>query len=342
MAPQRPIAANDTAIARQALEALGRTTGLHGRLIAQSVAPGQGTAVEIKVDDHIHQFAVETKTVDRFATLATVKARFDRQHLPGLLAAPYITPELAERCRELGLPFIDTAGNAYFQAPGLHIYVTGQRRTTANQTTTFRAFNATGLRVIFTLLCRPELLNAPYREITQAAGVALGTVGWVFNDLNARGYLIGGETKGGRRLVEPKRLLDDWVVNYPIKLRPKLDARRFRAADPNWWQRTDLATYGAYWGGEVAADRLTGYLKPEKITVYLRDEPGKFIIANRLQADPNGDIELLKAFWNFPPETQHPDVVPPLLAYADLMASFDPRNHETAQILHERLIANVV
>jgi len=51
---------------------------------------------------------------------------------------------------------------------------------------------------------------------------------------------------------------------------------------------------------------------------------------------------LLKAFWNFPPETQHPDVVPPLLAYADLMASFDPRNHETAQILHERLIANVV
>jgi hypothetical protein len=31
---------------------------------------------------------------------------------PPLLVAPYITREVAEHCRQLRIPFIDTAGNA--------------------------------------------------------------------------------------------------------------------------------------------------------------------------------------------------------------------------------------
>lgn len=42
---------------------------------------------------------------------------------------------------------------------------------------------------------------------------------------------------------------------------------------PDWWQRVDVTTYGAHWGGEVAAEKLTGYLKPETVTLYIR--PGK-------------------------------------------------------------------
>jgi hypothetical protein len=42
--------------------------------------------------------------------------------------APCITREVAEQCRQLRLPFIDTAGNAYLGAPGLLVYVAGQAR----------------------------------------------------------------------------------------------------------------------------------------------------------------------------------------------------------------------
>jgi hypothetical protein len=50
--------------------------------------------------------------------------------------------------------------------------------------------------------------------------------------------------------------------------------------------------------------------------------------------DANGDIEVLKAFWDVAEEAAWQgelpnDIVPPLLAYANLMASTDSRNNCT-------------
>ena len=59
---------------------------------------------------------------------------------------------------------------------------------------------------------------------------------------------------------------------------------------------------------------------------------------NRLRADAQGDIEILDAFWNLPPTTDYPDVVPPILAYADLIATLDPRNIEVAKLIREKYI----
>lgn len=289
---------------------------------------------------------------------------------PGLLVAPYITPGVAEQCRALDLPFIDTAGNAYLHAPGLLIFVKGQRHriketlhtdtmrgmgaTTAPyvayppiSTTTPRSGTATALRVIFVLLCRPELLNASYRKIVRAAGVALGAVGGIFDDLQKRGYITGGVRKGARRFLEPQRLLEEWVMNYPLKLRPKLHPKRFRAATPDWWQRAGVTTYGTQWGGEVAAEKLTGYLKPETLTLYVRPEKERenvtqLIATHRLRADPTGNIEVLDTFWDLPADPEHPDVVPPLLAYADLIATHDPRNLDAARLLYESKITYAV
>ncbi|MHB8257054.1 MAG: type IV toxin-antitoxin system AbiEi family antitoxin [Acidiferrobacterales bacterium] len=206
-----------------------------------------------------------------------------------------------------------------------------------------RAGTATALRVIFALLCKPELLNAPYREIVLAAGVALGAVGGVFLDLNSRGYTMGGQRTDRRRLVEPERLFEEWVTNYPIRLRPKLNPKRFRAATPDWWQQFDATEYGALWGGEVTADKLARYLKPATFVLYVRPNNDRealtrLVAANRLRADPNGDIEIIEAFWNFPPNEDHPDLVPPILVYADLVATLDPRNMQTAKLVRERYI----
>jgi hypothetical protein len=145
------------------------------------------------------------------------------------------------------------------------------------------------------------------------------------------------------------RLFEEWVTNYPIKLRPKLNARRFRAENPEWWKQVDLTGLRAYWGGEIAAHRLTNYLKPTTCTIYIeRDqnkaEPtrglAKLVAANRLRADLEGDIEVLDAFWYLPPTIAYPDVVPPILAYADLIATLDPRNLEVAKLIREQYIDN--
>ncbi len=325
-----------------ALIAFRRVTGLKAGLVPKEPKIPKGAhpdaVIEVEGDGRRFRFFVEVKAVDRAVALATVKHRLEPFGHQGLLVAPYITPELANHCRKLNLPFIDTVGNAYLRAPGLYVLVRGERppEQAVTGTGARAGGTATALRVVFALLCKPELLNAPYRDIVAAAGVALGAVGWVFFDLQRRGYIIGGTRTRNRGFLEAGRLLDEWVTNFPIKLRPKLNPRRFRAPDPGWWQHARLPN-GALWGGEVAGARLTEYLKPATYTIYVdptqaREHIATLVKEHRLRADPQGDVEVLDRFWNLPPlDRTRADLVPPLLTYADLMATLDPRNMEVAK-----------
>ena len=332
-------------------------TGLEGRVVAQETAIGKDrradALIEIQVHGQQYRYLVEAKTrVDRPAQLGHLKARqavLDLLRERHLLFAPYITTTIAKQCRDLDIAFLDTAGNAYLQGPGLFVFVTGEKPEglTATIMGTGGGGTATALRVVFVLLCKPGLLNAPYRDIVDAAGVALGAIGWVFFDLEGRGLVAGKQRQRNRRFLEPIRLFDEWVTNYPIKLRPKLNPQRFQAQNPDWWKQAPLTNLGAYWGGEVAAACLTGYINPETFTIYLDPQKGRdaliqLVATHRLRADPQGNIEILDKFWNLPSDPGHPEIVPPILAYADLVASLNPRNLEVAKLIRERYIDNAL
>lgn len=288
--------------------------------------------------------AIELQERVANAILGSVAHRFSQIPEHGLLVSDYINPMMAERLKAMGIWFIDTAGNAYINAINalpVYVYIKGNKLP-ENQTSgkpLSRAFTPIGLKIVYALLCWPELVNAPYREIAQTATAALGTVALVFKDLLRMGYIIDMGTRG-RRLKDRKKLLERWMIAYPEQLRPKLETGRYSAPDPNWWENTPLYHLQAYWGGEVAANRLTHYLKPEVITLYVMEEQaGKLKIANKLRKDPNGDIEILKAFWDVETDYNRTGMVHPILIYADLMASGDPRNIETAQIIYEQELA---
>jgi hypothetical protein len=336
---------------QDALEALARTTGLQAEIDAlQPRTPTQArwadARVVIRNDGKTHTYIVEVKTlIDRRELLNHVQHQLHDHEGPGLLVTAYLTADLAKHCRDvLNLQFIDTAGNAYLRAPGLYVYIRGEREPVFDATTIAKRGGGTNtaLRVIFALLCRPELLNAPYRDINRAAHVALGAVGWVFFDLEKRRLIVG--RKGNRRFLDRRRLFEEFATNYPIKFRPKLvTPRRLRAENPDWWLKADLAKHGAVWGGEIAADRLTGNRAPTQFTVYLPGDPAKFILENRLRADPLGDIEIVRRFWRFDLDQPYPaDLAPPLLIYADLMATPDPRNHDTAKQVYARYLVDAL
>jgi hypothetical protein len=321
-----------------ALTILRQTTGLCARVLPAAARQNRarGAIIEVKTGRRKHRFAAEVTTVDRLVTPAMVKARLKNLRIRPLLVAPYITREIAGRCRDLHLPFIDTAGNAYLEGPGLLIYVAGQPRPADLRQDRYRALNPAGLRITFALLCRPELIRANYREIAAEASVALGTVGPVMKDLAARGFLrLNTGAKGD--LLDPERLLQEWVTHYPTTLRPKLNPRRFQG-DPKQLQRINLKKHHAYWGGEVAAEKLTHFLKPAQFTIYACDPIGKLIAANRMRADRTGNVEILDAFWNFQTGPKFGGLVPPVLAYADLLATNDGRNAEAAKLIYEQRI----
>jgi hypothetical protein len=340
-------------ILEEALAAFTRATGLPATIATKEPklagGPRPDAVIEVEGPGKRHELVVEIKAIDREIALAAAKQQLDAFGKPGLLVTRHLTAELATRCREkLDLQFMDTAGNAYLQAPGLYVFIRGERPPGGVRPAvgTRGGGTATALRVVFALLCQPALLNAPYRDIVRVAGVALGAVGWVFHDLHGRGYVLGGRRARDRRLVDPGRLLDEWVTNYPIKLRPRLNPQRFYVADPRRWQTARLPE-GAFWGGEVAAAKLTEHLNPAAYTVYIdparrREGIGQLARQHQLRADPAGPLEILDTFWNFAGTGNQPELVPPLLVYTDLLGTLDPRNLEIAKRIREEHLGHAL
>jgi hypothetical protein len=156
-------------------------------------------------------------------------------------------------------------------------------------------------------------------------------------DLQARGHLAG-QGLGETRLLDAPRLADEWTLLYPVRLRPKLIRGRYTAPDPAWWAKARVPHGRAVFGGEVAADRLTGHLKPARVTLYVWGAPDEVILANRLPPDERGAVEILEAFWKPLEEDVARQAAPPLLVYADLMATGDPRNLDVARLVRGRYL----
>lgn len=330
------------------LEAVGRETGITGRIVEWQPALNWHTPlrpdalIELDIPPRTKQYAVEVKkNIDRYAMVNQLRALWPRQAKPALLvAAPYIATPVAERCREMDLFFADAAGNAYLKAPGLHLYITGRGKPIDfTPAAGVKIINPAGLRVVFAMLCKPNLLNATYREIAAAARVALGTIGPVIKDLETRRHITPAPNAGRnahRRFLDPPRLVQEWGAVYPTVLRPKLNVRRFRAQKAGWTKDLNLEPYNAFWGGEVAANRLLHHLEPQTATIYARDTARPIITEQKMRADVNGEVEILDTFWNHLPTIG--DVVPPMLAYADLMTTTDGRNLEAARMIYDEYI----
>ena len=95
-------------------------------------------------------------------------------------------------------------------------------------------------------------------------------------------------------------------------------------------------------GGEPAADRLTRYLKPGIITLYVRGAPrplNEMVVRHRLRTDPAGPVEVLDAFWPADIAADQPGLAPTPLIYADLLATGDARCIETAKLIYDDYLA---
>jgi len=329
---------------QKAIEAFHRATGIRvqlQRLEPRRNWPRADAELRFEIAHVERRFDAEVKRWLNPYTLGQAIEQMKR--LPGkaLLVTEYMNPKMAERLKQMDIPFLDTMGNAYLNAPPIFIYMKGHTPPRFPRERPTRAFVPAGLRVVFALLCRQELVDAPYRTIAQTAHVALGTVAWVLDDLQRLGHILE-MGKRRRRLIRKQQLLERWVATFPNQLRPKLHLGNYAAPDPNWWEHTRIGDFRAYWGAEIAAARLTGYLKPEFVTVYIRDMPGRFLAANRLRTDPRGNVEMLEAFWNTKCDWTDTGIVHPLLVYADLLATGDARNLETARRIYDEQVAGLV
>jgi len=262
----------------------------------------------------------------------------------GLLITDYVNPNIAEKLKDMDIPFIDIAGNAYINEPPVYIYIKGNKKEgIEKKEKPTRAFQQTGLKVVFAFLCNEDLVNEPYRKISELTKVAVGTVGWLIYDLKRDGFLI--DTGKKKKLYDKEKLFNRWVGAYNERLRPKLRIGTYNTVDLNFWKDTDIKKYNAYWGGETAGYLYTKYLKQQVTTIYMDNTKGnvlRLITEKRLKEYNNGNVEIYEKFWGDELQINFDDKVHPILVYADLVATGDPRNMEIAKMVYKDEIDRLI
>lgn len=255
-----------------------------------------------------------------------------------VLVAEYISATQAEKLRELDVSFFDAAGNAYFNEPGLYIFVTG-KKTTVRQEKPLELFSPAGIKLLLAFLSEPKLETEDYRTIAETTGVGRATIGDLMANFEKAGYLMRRNSRE-RLLVRKPELIKRWVENYSERFRPKLKPVRFRSRkyEGRWWDAVNIADYNAVWGGETGGARLTHHLKPATATIYSVSRLPRLQAQYALVRDERGNIEILEKFWT---TGEVGDVAPPLIVYADLVATANERNLETAQIIYDRYLAKL-
>ena len=329
------MAENEATLLRLAMDALKAIAPLE-YAIELVHEPGYDYIVQATVFGKELYWCVEVKNRLTKATEIQALINQDKVPHPLLLATEYVTPEAAARLHDGSIQFIDMVGNAFINQPPLFIFIKGNKPNKEETVALVaRLFKGVGLKIVYLLLCRPELADRPYRELSDMADVALGTVNGTVTELIQKGFILD-MGKNGKKLLDTKTLCERWVAAYPDNLKPKLLLGRFRG-DGDWWKDAQLDPACAQWGGEVAAAKLTGYLKPGTVTLYAdRNRLAELVIKNRLKKDPHGNVEIVERFWPPGKGFGEGDTVHPILVYADLLAIGEQRTMETARMIYEQ------
>ncbi len=319
-----------------ALVNLQRTAQINGKWIdiAQKKATkGLNGQIEFVLNHNTIKFNAEVKNNLRAINLPLIY-ELAKEQAPLMIVADLILPKIKEELRNHGIAYFEANGNIWLKNGETLLWIDANKTLPVEKDKINRAFTKTGLKVVFDFLLDEALINAPYREIAQQTGVALGNVNYILNGLKEKGFLlkIG---KNRYELTKKKELLNTWIINYAEKLKPELEIGTFRFLRDNDfvnWKKLPLKTGKTWWGSEPAGNILTQYLKPAELTLYTVETRNDIIKHYKLIPDPTGNVKVIKKFWK---DDDAENTVPPLLTYADLVNTGDHRCIETAQKIYD-------
>ena len=160
----------ETDLIRKAIQKLAETTGVEVEVTAQEYLTDQGGRIDalakINGDPNQHIFAIETKQNLTTANAGQAIEQLRAVPFKGILITDYVNPKMAERLKEMNIAFIDLAGNAYINNTPVYIYIRGNKPIAKPAGISVpkptRAFQATGLKVVFGILINPDEQNKGY------------------------------------------------------------------------------------------------------------------------------------------------------------------------------------
>lgn len=261
-----------------------------------------------------------------------------------LLCAPYISPRVAEMCREQNVGYLDGVGNCWIAAPGLFVHIAGR----PNRPTVSKAvdpFSKKSSRIVRTLLTHPQK-GWQVQQLAQQADVSLGLVSKAKTALVEDAYL---EERDRLLFVrDGVKLLRGWSAVYRPNVKrvqlfaiPRPNEIEKRLAE---WCRTNKATYALT--QLAAAWRYSPMVRYDKSVVYIdrKLETGnklksllEHLDAREVETGANCILWITDdpAVFTDSKEFDGAKVVSPLQLYLDLMA-LSGRGKDAAEEVFER------
>lgn len=312
-------------ILQTAVEKINDLPEVHCEIRGEEILLRSGQA-EVKLH-------AEVKT--KIVPAQILRLRELRNQIPPFIAiAHYITPEAKALLKKEDIPYADTAGNIFIRAKGIYIFVETGKAHRGKIESQERAFSKAGLKVVYQFLVAPGYINQPYRFIGEKAKVTIATVGKVIHGLLHERYILQADDRH-YRIHDMEKLLQRWVTGYNTTLKPKLRKRKYRwVSNRVDWRSIELPA-NTFWGGAAAAEKLTGYLIADKLVIYTGKNFNEVAQELKMVPDKDGTVELIEAFWEC---QESGETVHPVLVYADLIESADPRYVETAAGIYKNYV----
>ncbi len=258
--------------------------------------------------------------------------RLQTTHPDGVIIGQrYVSTRQAERYRQLGIPFLDAAGNAWLDMEGFKIWVEGKPPVAehVSRAPLPRAFTKTGAKLVFVLLVDDDYVTAPMRTLAETANMSLGAVQQAMRDLDHRGYL-DGPPANRTGLRHRDDLIAQWTMAFANRLLPALATRHVTGPTPGQWAKLLDGTTAGTIAGEANQPTL---VRAITTTIYGQPPWAKLTQLGKLRPVPDeANVILRERFWN--EDLLHIGTrAPALLDYAELIASGDPRQREIADEL---------
>lgn len=263
----------------------------------------------------------------------------------------YVTSPIMEYLKEKNIFFSDAAGNTFINLMGLYIFKYDRllNKQSISQKTQ-NIFYSSGLKLIYSILCNPDLINDRYNKIAQASTNSSGSVYLIINNLVREGYVLIKDKE--KILIDKEKLYRKWIDGYAKNLRPKITLGKFRFKnfkDYKNWKSISLPSE-TFWSGEAASELCEEYLRAEKLILYTNKNIYDLIENLELIEDNDGYLEIFQSFWNFKfiktdgkmIQYENKNIVSAYLRYADLIISENERNMEAAKIIYEKYISHML
>ena len=173
--------------------------------------------IRYKIDRKSHKFLVEIKSSGEPRMIAQnttylKKAQEEYKGYP-IMIAPFISNRGRDLCKELGIGFIDFAGNAYLKFDRFLIDRWGKENIVKEKRilkSLFSTKSTWAIRKLFKDLNRKWTMA----EMSKESDVSIGQVYKILNKLENEGFL--NKERGAIALARPGELLDAWVKIYRL------------------------------------------------------------------------------------------------------------------------------